>query len=1054
VVSAAGTRARGVVEAGEGRVAYGEELAGDTNEDEEEDDATAAVERALSLVALLREAVEVRAPPGVPCEGRVVNFDSAVRFVARHRRLAREHGPEVACPRVTFHWTAEENFQSIVESNLRVPDRPAAFSGGGSADAETGAAVKRRHGAAFGRGIYTCPDYRMAREDFAYGARATFVCLALPGRQRVRQHRPRQGHLACGGADFDSVVGKLPGRYVDTWVFPDSDLLLPCFLVDEVAIPAAVEKLREASALLREPWRDDAVRSVELCTHVVRPDSVEASQLGDEMEASCDTQEAAETAQVSRWRRSRGTVPQTAAGDGIARFRSGDAEVDFTPEQFDAHASSAGTCVASVSSRTLSLLPYGGNIQEAIRAQDRQAIRELLATRDAAERGQAPEKALGEGVVGHAIAAPLTSPTTAAAAQGTGRRWGPRGAASQAPASSSPGCSEGDTAALDAMPLLACKKLPTQRVAGALLQRGGDLLAADEEFIVHQCNCVFAGSAQGVAEAIFAAFPIADVYKERATGSRPVDVPGTVSVHGRIVNLYGQLLPGRPADDAPSGGWPGTARYVGAAAAAEDTRAARFRWFEACIMALPRALPGEGGHSLAFPARIGCGLAGGRWPQYLMLLRRFAQVHPHWHVTVYDIDAPAQQILSKGAHADIGDETTDVIHRGSATIDTFPEGHLSTPPVCGSLCDALGPGRFWGTVLFESFRDGAWCPYEVPEQKILCSALRSADACDDVLSDAARQAALSMLARPANSRTTEEGILVASADGTASDDPLAVHLHAGGASVVVLLGAIVAGTGFGEERRITGDNVQSGAPVRLRLPPVREGEVRLPEELDECGATRRPRDCGRVVDGAAELAALAGASGRCGICLGELTGSEKPRRGGEPSTPVILLSCGHPFHEACLTRWFDERRACPSCKRRFGHIVGHQPRVGTMRWRLESGLRLAGFADCFTIVLHFRFPPGWDESGQRYQGRTQRAYLPHNERGLLLLELFQLAFRRRVLFDLRVSATDAKYWPAFNIHLKTATTGGPQKFGFPDESYFQRAMEELRESGVTVAELE
>ena len=30
------------------------------------------------------------------------------------------------------------------------------------------------------------------------------------------------------------------------------------------------------------------------------------------------------------------------------------------------------------------------------------------------------------------------------------------------------------------------------------------------------------------------------------------------------------------------------------------------------------------------------------------------------------------------------------------------------------------------------------------------------------------------------------------------------------------------------------------------------------------------------------------------------------------------------------------------------------------------------------------------------------------------------ASRRRVLFDLRVSATDQKYWPAFNIHLKTA----------------------------------
>ena len=32
------------------------------------------------------------------------------------------------------------------------------------------------------------------------------------------------------------------------------DQILPCFLVDEVAIPAAVAKLREAILLIREPW--------------------------------------------------------------------------------------------------------------------------------------------------------------------------------------------------------------------------------------------------------------------------------------------------------------------------------------------------------------------------------------------------------------------------------------------------------------------------------------------------------------------------------------------------------------------------------------------------------------------------------------------------------------------------------------------------------------------------------------------------------------------------------------------------------------------------------
>lgn len=124
-----------------------------------------------------------------------------------------------------------------------------------------------------------------------------------------------------------------------------------------------------------------------------------------------------------------------------------------------------------------------------------------------------------------------------------------------------------------------------------------------------------------------------------------------------------------------------------------------------------------------------------------------------------------------------------------------------------------------------------------------------------------------------------------------------------------------------------------------------------------------------------------------------------------------------------------------------------------MSWKLDSGLRLAKYPDSFTIVLQFRFPPGKDSAGQAFRGRSQQAYLPHDEAGKLVLELFRLAFRRRVLFDLRVSATDNKYWPAFNIHLKTAVSGGPERFGFPDDGYFQRVMEELRANGVTVADL-
>ena len=55
-----------------------------------------------------------------------------------------------------------------------------------------------------------------------------------------------------------------------------------------------------------------------------------------------------------------------------------------------------------------------------------------------------------------------------------------------------------------------------------------------------------------------------------------------------------------------------------------------------------------------------------------------------------------------------------------------------------------------------------------------------------------------------------------------------------------------------------------------------------------------------------------------------------------------------------------------------------------MSWRLDSRLRLAGHPDSFTIVLSFRFPKGLDASGESYRGRSQQAYLPHDEKGKLL----------------------------------------------------------------------
>ena len=69
-----------------------------------------------------------------------------------------------------------------------------------------------------------------------------------------------------------------------------------------------------------------------------------------------------------------------------------------------------------------------------------------------------------------------------------------------------------------------------------------------------------------------------------------------------VVNLFGQLYPGR--------------------ASAGDTAGLRLQWFEAGLRALEQHAPALG--SLGFPHRIGCGLAGGRWPDYARALESFA----------------------------------------------------------------------------------------------------------------------------------------------------------------------------------------------------------------------------------------------------------------------------------------------------------------------------------------------------------------------------------------------------------------------------------------------
>lgn len=119
-----------------------------------------------------------------------------------------------------------------------------------------------------------------------------------------------------------------------------------------------------------------------------------------------------------------------------------------------------------------------------------------------------------------------------------------------------------------------------------------------------------------------------------------------------------------------------------------------------------------------------------------------------------------------------------------------------------------------------------------------------------------------------------------------------------------------------------------------------------------------------------------------------------------------------------------------------------------MTWRLSSS-SLPSYSDSTgTFALQFLFPEAADETGETYSGRTVEAFLPATETGVQVLELFQVAFRRKLLFTIATSLTTGFRRPTFNIHLKTSRSGSMASHGYPDPTYLTRALRELADHGI------
>ncbi|MCJ8744703.1 hypothetical protein PDJAM_G00121610 [Pangasius djambal] len=195
----------------------------------------------------------------------------------------------------------------------------------------------------------------------------------------------------------------------------------------------------------------------------------------------------------------------------------------------------------------------------------------------------------------------------------------------------------------------------------------------------------------------------------------------------------------------------------------------------------------------------------------------------------------------------------------------------------------------------------------------------------------------------------------------------------------------------------------------------------------------------------------------------EIKGKEKKyNKGEEDNCPICLdtftqkskLNCGHEFCKKCLERSIKSSgEICPLCKKIFGILKGNQP-DGTMRVQ-HKHTHLPGFPRCGTIEISYNIPDGIQTSehpnpGNRYHGTHRTAYLPDNAEGNHVLQLLRRAFDQKLVFTVGFSRTtgadNVVIWN--DIHHKTSTHGGPERFGYPDPDYLKRVKEMLKAKGI------
>ncbi|KAI1707904.1 ring finger domain-containing protein [Ditylenchus destructor] len=192
----------------------------------------------------------------------------------------------------------------------------------------------------------------------------------------------------------------------------------------------------------------------------------------------------------------------------------------------------------------------------------------------------------------------------------------------------------------------------------------------------------------------------------------------------------------------------------------------------------------------------------------------------------------------------------------------------------------------------------------------------------------------------------------------------------------------------------------------------------------------------------------------CSICLSELIPEPTSDSPAGCEELVQLTLCDHIFHKDCLELAFNVRKQCPNCMKWYSAAIGNQPKGSTMTVRKIAGT-VPGHPEArgwHEIMYHV--PKGVQTKehprpGVPFKSDTRVAFLPDSVEGTVVLRMLQLAFEQRLIFTIGDSVTTGKKnVPIWNVHHKTNMRGGPQNYGYPDETYFDRAKQELNSLGI------